>query len=106
MKIRFVNNDTNVESENFIQATIDFFYEEYAKRYVKKFIGQTPFIEDNNLYSFLEENAQNLFLVEFISEEDEILDSLPNGRLFLISKDIINNYSRIEIRQENVQGSE
>lgn len=100
MKIRFINNDTNIESEDFIQATIDFFYEEYANRYVKKFTGQLPY-STNEICQFLEENAQTLFLIEIVNDEGQILDILINGRLFLINKDVVNNFVRIELRQRS-----
>ena len=100
MIIKFSYNDLSVESYDFNLSTIDFIYEEYASRYIKKFVGQLPFTSSNDICQFLEQNSQDLFLVEAIDDEEQVFDVLANGRLFLISEDIINNHTRIEIRQE------
>lgn len=100
MKIKFIYEEINVESNDFLQASSDFYYDEGMKKYNKRFTGQIAFTKGNSITQFLESNSNELFTIEFYSNEDLKLDEFDNAKLFTINKDIINDYCRIELREQ------
>lgn len=102
MKIKFICGESNVESSDFIQASSDYYYDEGLKKYNKRFTGQITFTKGSNITSFLESNSSGLFSIEFYSNEDVKLDEFDNAKLFNINKDVINDYCRIDLREQVV----
>jgi hypothetical protein len=101
MKIKFICGEQSIESTDFTQASLDFYLEEHLNKYNKRFTGQISILKSVSIREFLESNSDNIFIVEAYSGEDEIkVDSLSNGKLYTINKDIINDYCRIEIRYQ------
>jgi len=105
MKIKFIYGEDSAESTDFAQATLDFYYDENAKKYNKRFTGQIPFSKGFNVVQFLENNSVGfdvLFNIEFYNNEEVKLDELVNGKLFIINRDVINDYCRVELRNQIV----
>jgi hypothetical protein len=103
MKIKFIYGEKNIESTDFTQASLDYYLEEHLNKYNKRFTGQINASKSVGLCEFLESNSQILFEIEFYNNEGIKLDSLSNSKLYTINKDIMNDYCRIEIRQQEVK---
>lgn len=100
MKVKFISGDGYVESQDFTQASLDFIYYESNNKYNKRFFGQLLYSNGVDLCNFLETKSltQNPITIEFYKNDVKV-DSLENGKLFSISRDIVNDYCRIEIRE-------
>jgi len=105
MKIKFIYGDTNIESNDFTQANLDIYYEEHLNKYNKRFTGQISLLKGVSVCEFLENNSNNLFSIEAYNNDGVKLDSFINGKLYTINKDVVNDYCRIEIRQQEVKGA-
>ena len=105
MKIKFIYGDQSVESTDFTQGAIDLYYEEHLNKYNKRFTGQVSLLKGVAVCEFLETNSNNLFSIEAYNNDEIKLDSLINGKLYTINKDVVNDYCRIEIRQQEVKGA-
>jgi hypothetical protein len=101
MLIKFICSEGDMSSTDFVQATIDLVYEEYSHKYIKRFMGQIAFSNGSVLIAFLEQNAGKLFEIDFYNN-DVKLDTLNNGELINIHRDVINDYCRIEFRKKEV----
>lgn len=104
MLIKFICGDKNISSNDFMQGSLDFIYDDFSKTYTRRFFGLITFSKGNSIYSFLETNAFtfNLFTIEFYDLTNTLVDSFTNGKLFSTNKDIINDLCRIEIKEVQV----
>jgi len=103
MKIKFIYGEKNIESTDFTQASLDYYLEEHLNKYNKRFTGQISILNSVSICEFLEGNKDGVFIVEAYNSDEVKLDNLTNGKLYTINKDIINDYCRIEIRQQEVK---
>lgn len=103
MKIKFIYGENSIESTDFTQGAIDFYYEDHFNKYNKRFTGQITVSKSISVCEFLESNSNNLFNIDAYDNNGVKLDSLLNGKLYTINKDVVNDYCRIEIRQQEVK---
>jgi len=102
MQIKFMYDVNNIVSSDFKQGSLDFIYNEGNKTYTKRFFGQVPISTSGTLTTFLETYSANLFTIEIYNNDNIKINEMLNGRLFSISSDVVNDFCRIEIKEEKV----
>jgi len=92
--LTFKVDNTEVSTNDFIQASFEVIYDRIQNRYINRFMGYAP--ADKAV------EISNLLIANLDSEIDVVYGenySLLGGKVIFVNADIVNNQCRVEIEK-------
>lgn len=94
--ISIICGENQVSSSDFTQANFELIYDRIQNAYIKRFNAQMPVDQSGGVYTFINDNTNNLLTVT-----DNADLTLDHCKVIFVYSDVINNICRIELQQQN-----